>query len=71
MTVLFVASTVSWAKRGNMQIRENWEEGRRNFSTDPVARQIFNGICIGVLGLTGFECKCTVGWLVVGMLGTH
>lgn len=56
MTVLFIASIIAWAKRGNTQIKENWEEGRMNFSTQPTARQIFNGVCIGVLGLTGFEC---------------
>ena len=63
MTALFIASIVSWARRGNTQIKANWEEGRMNFSADPTARQIFNGICIGVLGLTGFECgfdSCTL-----------
>ena len=57
MAVLFVASVVAWAQRGNGQIRQNWEDGRHNLSSHGTARQIFDGVCIGVLGLTGFECQ--------------
>ena len=56
MIVLFVASIVGWARLGNEQLRSNWDTGRRMASTG-IARQIFNGACVGVLGLTGFECK--------------
>lgn len=56
MIVLFVASICAWSHMGNTQIRQNWHDGRQNLSLGGIARQIFNGICIGVLGLTGFEC---------------
>lgn len=55
MTALFVASTVAWARMGNAQLRSNWAYGQENASQS-IARQIFNGVCVGVLGLTGFEC---------------
>lgn len=57
MTVLFVASAVGWARMGNSQIRSNWDLGRQDTAASSVARQLFDGVCIGVLGLTGFECK--------------
>lgn len=56
MITLFVASAVAWRQRGNAQIRENWVRGTEGLTAAAVARDIFNGICIGVLGLTGFEC---------------
>lgn len=58
MIALFIASIIAWSKNGNAQIRQNWEDGRRGTSAASVAREIFNGVCIGVLGLTGFECTC-------------
>ena len=57
MSALFIASIVAWAKMGNSQIRDNWHRGTESSSTTPIPRQIFDGICIGMLGLTGFECK--------------
>ena len=59
MTVIFVASIVAWARAGNTQLKENWTAGRNDSSTQGIAHQMFNGFCIGVLGLTGFECKLT------------
>jgi hypothetical protein len=52
---LVIASLVQWSRVGNAQIRENWNAGQAS-SARVVARQIFNGFCIGMLGLTGFEC---------------
>ena len=57
MTVLFIASIVGWAHFGNAQLRANWQLGRQDNTSASVARQLFNGICIGVLGVTGFECE--------------
>lgn len=56
MAVLFIASIIAWGKNGNAQIRQNWHDGRLNSPSHNTPREIFNGICIGVLGLTGFEC---------------
>lgn len=56
MVALFVASFVAWHRAGNAQIRENWSVGTQSLTPATIARKIFDGICIGVLGLTGFEC---------------
>ncbi|KIM82858.1 hypothetical protein PILCRDRAFT_820149 [Piloderma croceum F 1598] len=55
MLVLAIASVIAWGRAGNAQLRENWAAGQAT-SAPEVAHQIFNGICIGMLGLTGFEC---------------
>jgi hypothetical protein len=59
MVVLIVASTITWARAGNAQLRENWIAGQAP-SASGIAHQIFNGLCIGMLGLTGFECMLLV-----------
>lgn len=56
MLALFIAGIVAWAKMGNTLIRDNWRIGTANSSRSHVARQLFDGVCIGMLGLTGFEC---------------
>ncbi|EIN12814.1 hypothetical protein PUNSTDRAFT_28714, partial [Punctularia strigosozonata HHB-11173 SS5] len=58
MLVLMLASVVTWAQRGNSQLHENWQEGKRSqgATAGAILHQIFNGVCIGMLGLTGFEC---------------
>ena len=55
MLVLAVASIIVWGRTGNAQLHENWIAGQATSGRD-IAHQIFNGICIGMLGLTGFEC---------------
>ncbi|KAJ4483760.1 AAAP amino acid permease [Lentinula aciculospora] len=55
MTILIIAGAVHWATIGNGQIIENWHGGKAS-SASEVIRQIFNGFCLGMLGLTGFEC---------------
>jgi hypothetical protein len=55
MLTLAVASVVAWGRAGNAQLRENWIAGQA-ISAPEIAHQIFNGICLGMLGLTGFEC---------------
>lgn len=56
MAMLFVASFIAWGHAGNSQIRQNWRDGTQNLTANAIARQVFYGICIGILGLTGFEC---------------
>jgi hypothetical protein len=55
MLVLITVSAVRWYHLGNSQIRENWNV-RQGSSPSTIAHDIFNGVCIGMLGLTGFEC---------------
>jgi hypothetical protein len=55
MAALIFASAIHWGKIGNSQLKENWAAGQAPSSV-AVARQIFNGFCLGMLGLTGFEC---------------
>ncbi|KAH7915894.1 amino acid permease-domain-containing protein [Hygrophoropsis aurantiaca] len=55
MIILIIASIVAWARLGSSQLKENWEAGQAA-SAGAIVHEIFNGICIGMLGLTGFEC---------------
>jgi len=55
MVALIIASTVEWGQIGNRQLKINWNSGQAS-SASVIARQIFNGFCIGMLGLTGYEC---------------
>ncbi|KAJ7136289.1 AAAP amino acid permease [Mycena filopes] len=55
MIALAVASLVHWGRSGNGQLRSNWVEGQAP-SRAAIARQLFNGFCLGMLGLTGIEC---------------
>ncbi|KAE9408697.1 AAAP amino acid permease [Gymnopus androsaceus JB14] len=55
MTVLVIAGFVHWRRIGNAQITQNWHDGKAS-SASEIAKQIFNGFCLGMLGLTGFEC---------------
>jgi len=55
MLVLAVASVVAWGRVGNAQLHENWMAGQAASGRE-IVHQVFNGICIGMLGLTGFEC---------------
>ncbi|CAE6433205.1 unnamed protein product [Rhizoctonia solani] len=54
MTVLMIGAAVAWARAGMGVLRDNWE--LRPTSGTGIARAIFNGVCIGFLGVTGFEC---------------
>ncbi|KIK96888.1 hypothetical protein PAXRUDRAFT_768751 [Paxillus rubicundulus Ve08.2h10] len=57
MAVLIVASITAWASAGTTQLRENWVLGQVGLSSPGyILKQVFNGVCIGMLGLTGFEC---------------
>ncbi|KIJ64677.1 hypothetical protein HYDPIDRAFT_111242 [Hydnomerulius pinastri MD-312] len=56
MLVLIVASIVAWCSDGTTQLKENWTAGHAGLSPASSLRQIFDGVCIAMLGLTGFEC---------------
>ncbi|KAF7722268.1 hypothetical protein EC973_003488 [Apophysomyces ossiformis] len=53
MIVVIVTSIVAWAKQGNTILVQNWKEPIPQ-GTNPV-RMIFQGFCIGLLGVTGIE----------------
>ncbi|KZS91996.1 hypothetical protein SISNIDRAFT_474934 [Sistotremastrum niveocremeum HHB9708] len=55
MIILMIFASISWARRGNAQISSNWHSGDQA-SPAGMFYQIFKGICIGFLGLSGFEC---------------
>ncbi|GLB39740.1 putative amino acid permease [Lyophyllum shimeji] len=55
MAVLIVSSSIYWGKTGVDQLRDNWYAGSAP-SASVAARHIFNGFCLGMLGLTGVEC---------------
>jgi amino acid transporter len=58
MIILIIASSVYWGQTGLGQLKTNWKIGRTQTSGDSaVAKQLFYGICLGMLGLTGFECN--------------
>lgn len=54
MTILLVAAVVHWAKHGHSTLASNWKLGQYG-SASETAKAIFRGICIGFLGVTGFE----------------
>ncbi|KAG1859294.1 amino acid permease-domain-containing protein [Suillus subluteus] len=56
MIMLIVASVIAWGRGGMAQLSSNWSLGHVGLSPAVIARQVFNGICLGMLGLTGFEC---------------
>ncbi|KAH0831219.1 amino acid permease-domain-containing protein [Lanmaoa asiatica] len=57
MLGLGIACIVAWASAGTLQLRENWVVGQAGLSSPAsILKQTFNGVCIGMLGLTGFEC---------------
>ncbi|KAG2134799.1 amino acid permease-domain-containing protein [Suillus clintonianus] len=56
MLMLTVASVIAWGRGGTAQLSSNWSLGHVGLSPAAIARQVFNGVCIGMLGLTGFEC---------------
>ena len=59
MGALSIASAVHWAQTGNAQLHRNWLAGLAPTGA-AVARQLFNGFCLGMLGLTGIECALLV-----------
>lgn len=58
MCILIIIAANRWREMGNSQLRANWNEGLLKGGTSPraIIRQIYYGFCLGMLGLTGFEC---------------
>ncbi|EAU89563.2 amino acid permease [Coprinopsis cinerea okayama7 len=59
MVSLIIASAVHWGRTGNDQWKANWQQSQRENAADGgigILRQLYHGVCIGMLGLTGFEC---------------
>ncbi|KAF8152993.1 amino acid permease-domain-containing protein [Crassisporium funariophilum] len=57
MVMLIIASSIHWGQIGTAQLKSNWHQDRASHpSARSVAKQIYYGICLGMLGLTGFEC---------------
>jgi hypothetical protein len=54
MGLLMVFAIISWSHVGSGALLANW--GLRPRGTRIILRDIFNGICIGFLGVSGFEC---------------
>ncbi|KAH0581075.1 hypothetical protein H2248_012209 [Termitomyces sp. 'cryptogamus'] len=55
MMVLVVSSLLHLGTTGSQQLRDNWNS-RSPSSPSSIWQQVFYGICLGMLGLTGFEC---------------
>ncbi|KAF0539155.1 AAAP amino acid permease [Gigaspora margarita] len=53
LTLLMIACLIQWIKQGNSVLIENWKDSG---SGNPLL-DIFNGICLGLLGITGFEAS--------------
>ncbi|KAI5454120.1 hypothetical protein NCC49_005110 [Naganishia albida] len=57
MLVLVITAVVHWARAGSQVLADNWRASPSG--SGRIARSIFNGICIGLLGVTGFESAPT------------
>lgn len=56
MLALFLAGIVSWSRNGNFILAQNWWEAQPTSQPSAtILNQIFQGVCIGFLGVTGFE----------------
>ncbi|KAJ7611398.1 amino acid permease-domain-containing protein [Mycena polygramma] len=55
MVALALAGAIHWGRTGSAQLAANWAAGQAP-SRAAGARQVFNGFCLGMLGLTGIEC---------------
>lgn len=59
MSVLIIIGSIKWGQIGIGQLRENWvlHQSRTGTSSASIARQVYYGFCLGMLGMTGFECR--------------
>ncbi|PFH51185.1 hypothetical protein AMATHDRAFT_3316 [Amanita thiersii Skay4041] len=55
MAALIIAAIIRWRIIGFDQLRQNWSRTSTDTTRD-IVRQVYYGICLGMLGLTGFEC---------------
>jgi hypothetical protein len=49
---LAIAGVIHWATMGNGVLKENWVEGQAG-SASAIAKQVFLGVCVAFLGVTG------------------
>lgn len=58
MLILMIFAAVHWGRVGNAQLLENWAAGLARGGTSPaqILKQLYYGVSLGMLGLTGFEC---------------
>lgn len=63
MVVLIIVASIHWHEIGIQQLTDNWNLWRTTSRTSSsgIAKQIYYGICLGMLGLTGFECTSPYG----------
>ncbi|KAL0945974.1 hypothetical protein HGRIS_012252 [Hohenbuehelia grisea] len=54
MVVLIIISCIHWGRVGRGQLKQNWVEGQVH-PTSSLLHSVYNGVCLGMLGLTGFE----------------
>lgn len=50
--MIFVAGAIHWGQVGNAVLRENWTTSQPG-SAGGIVKQIFLGVCVGFLGVTG------------------
>lgn len=55
--IIFVAGAVHWGHVGNAVLRENWTTSQPG-SAGGIIKQIFLGVCVGFLGVTGQVENC-------------
>lgn len=51
MLILMIGSMVSWGRNGSTILLDNWNLRPRGGAA--IAKAIFNGVCVGFLGVTG------------------
>lgn len=54
MLSLIIASSIFWGRNGTAILMSNW--ATRPKGTSHTIKAIFNGICVGFLGVTGIYC---------------
>ncbi|KAI8893869.1 amino acid permease-domain-containing protein [Globomyces pollinis-pini] len=55
MVILMICSVVKWVSIGNIQLSKNWDFQMMTTSDYQIPTHIFRGVCLGLLGVTGFE----------------
>lgn len=70
MAILIFTSIAHWSHIGHAQLKENWNAGllRGGNSVQEILKQVYYGFCLGMLGLTGFECELHPTFLTVAFL---
>jgi hypothetical protein len=60
MVILMVCSLIAWGRNGSSVLIANWTSSVAQWDGGKGApRAVFNGICVGFLGVTGVECVPT------------